>query len=121
MSSIAPILERSTGKIRFGVDNVKPAVDRLPTVFARSQFEQVLTTPLLAFSHDEAFETIADREIHPLALAVHAAFSEHRTFQLTPDIIWLTISQGFAQHINNHAEELRSSFVSHQGKEKLVA
>ncbi|WP_310484521.1 DUF4419 domain-containing protein [Chamaesiphon sp. VAR_48_metabat_403] len=121
MSSIAPILERSTGKIRFGVDDVKPAIDRLPTVFARSQFEQVLTTPLLAFSHDEAFETIADREIHPLALSVHAAFSEHRSLQLTPDIIWLTIAQGFAQHINNNAEELRASFVSHQGKEKLVA
>jgi hypothetical protein len=93
----------------------------LPTVFARSQFERVLTTPLLGFSHDEAFETIADREIHPLALAVHAAFSEHRSLQITPDIIWLTIAQGFAQHINNNAEELRSSFVSHQGKEKLVA
>ena len=121
MSSIAPILEHSTGKIRFRVDDVEAAVDRLPTVFARSQFERVLTTPLLAFSHDETFETIADGEIHPLALAVHAAFSEHRSLQLTPDIIWLTIAQGFAQHINNNAEELRSSFVSHQGKEKLVA
>jgi Domain of unknown function (DUF4419) len=121
MSSIAPILERNTGKIRFGVDDVKPAVDRLPTVFARTQFEQVLTTPLLAFSHEDTFETIADREIHPLALAVHTAFSEHRPLVLTPDIIWLTIAQGLAQHINNHAEELRANFVSHQGKEKLVA
>jgi hypothetical protein len=99
MSPIAPILERNTGKIRFAVDDVKPAVDRLPTIFARTQFEQVLTTPLLAFSHDETFETIADREIHPLALAVHTAFSEHRPLVLTPDIIWLTIAQGVAQHI----------------------
>ncbi|PSB54975.1 DUF4419 domain-containing protein [Chamaesiphon polymorphus] len=121
MSPIAPILERNTGKIRFAVDDVKPAADRLPTVFARSQFEQVLTTTLLAFSHDETFETIADREIHPLALAVHAAFSEHRPLVLTPDIIWLTIAQGVAQHINNNAEELRANFVSHQGKDKLVA
>jgi hypothetical protein len=40
--------------------------------------------------------------------------------RLTPDIIWITLAQGFAQHINNHAETLRSRFVEHQGKEKLI-
>ncbi len=121
MSAIAPILERATGKIRFGVDDVAPAIERLPTVFAKQQFEQILTTPFLAFSHNDTFHSIEDRQIHPLALSVHTAFSEHRSLSLTPDIIWLTIAQGFAHHINNNAEELRSSFVSHQGKEKLVA
>jgi hypothetical protein len=121
MSSIAPILERAIGKIRFGVDDVEPAGERLRAGSAKQQFEQTISTPLLAFSHDDRFEAIADREIHPLALAVHTAFSEHRPLLLTPDVIWLTIAQGFAQHVNHHAEELRSSFVSHQGKEKLVA
>lgn len=120
MSSIAPILEHSTGKIRFVVDNVQPAIERLPAISARLQFEQILTTPLLAFSHDDTFESIANRDIHPLAFAVHSAFSEHRPLVLTPDIIWLTIAQGFAHHLNNHAEKFRSNFVSHQGKEQLV-
>ncbi len=71
--------------------------------------------------HSSTLQTIADGgEIHPLALAVHKAFSEHRPLQLTPDIIWITLAQGFAQHINNHAETLRSRFVRHQGKEKLI-
>jgi Domain of unknown function (DUF4419) len=119
-SAIAPILERYTGKIRFAVDDVKPAVDRLPMVSARSQFEKILGSPLLSFSHDDAFETISGQDTHPLASAVHSAFSQHRPLSLTPDIIWLTIAQGFAHHVNNHAEELRSSFVKHQGKEKLL-
>jgi hypothetical protein len=51
---------------------------------------------------------------------VHTAFSEHRPLQLTPDIIWLTLAQGFAQHVNNNAEVLRSRFVKHQGKQMLT-
>jgi hypothetical protein len=31
----------------------------------------------------------------------------------------MTIAQGFAEHINNHAESLRSQFVKHQGKQEL--
>jgi hypothetical protein len=37
MSSIAPILERSTGKIRFGVDDVKPALVVQKNIFANKQ------------------------------------------------------------------------------------
>lgn len=125
MSSIAPILERSTDRIRFEVDDVTPALDRLPTVSAREQFERVLTTPLLSFSHADSLEVITDAlhaaDLHPLVLAIHQAFSQHRPLLLTPNIIWLTIAQGFAQHVNNNAESLRSNFVSHQGKERLVA
>src|SRR5262249_39459628 len=40
---------------------------------------------------------------------------------LTPDAIWLTLAQGFAQHINNHAEALRSRFVDHKGRVTLSA
>ncbi len=51
--------------------------------------------------------------------AVHLAFSQHRPLVLTPDAVWLTLAQGFAQHINNHAEALRSRFVGHKGKIEL--
>jgi hypothetical protein len=41
---------------------------------------------------------------------------DHRRLCLSPDIIWLLICQGVANHINANAEELRSRFVSHEGK-----
>lgn len=34
--------------------------------------------------------------------------------------MWLLIAQGFAIHVNEHAEEMRNHFVSHEGKKKLV-
>jgi hypothetical protein len=120
MSSIAPILEQTKGKIRFCVDEVAPTQTRLTVQAAKSQLEKSFQRQLLAFSHDDTYQVIQGGDIHPLVLAVHAAFSEHRPLLLTPDIIWLTLAQGFAQHINNHAETLRSRFVRHQGKQTLV-
>jgi hypothetical protein len=123
MSLIANIRSQTQGKIRFCIDEVKPARKPLLLQTAQSQIEEILGSPVLAFSHDDTVQTIAGDglyHIHPLALAVHTAFSEHRPLLLTPDTIWMTIAQGFVQHINHHAEDLRSHFVSHQGKVELV-
>lgn len=48
------------------------------------------------------------------------AYAEHRPIVITPDDVWLLISQGVAHHINQNAETLRDKFVSHQGKLELV-
>lgn len=119
MATIAPILHQAASKIRFCVDSVTPCLQPLPLQSAKLQFEQRYEKPLLAFSHSDSFEVLKDRGIHPLAAAVHYAFSEHRPLLLSPDIIWMVLAQGFAQHINNCAEKLRSSFVRHSGKKVL--
>ncbi len=48
-----------------------------------------------------------------------ASFSRHYPLVLSPDDVWLCIAQGFAQHVNNNAEALRSRFVQHEGKKKI--
>ena len=55
-----------------------------------------------------------------LAKAVHAAFYGHHPLVLSPDVIWLTIAQGLANHIDQNAEALRPHFVAHEGKKELV-
>mgnify|MGYP002845549692 CR=1 FL=1 len=54
-----------------------------------------------------------------LAKAVHAAFYGHHPLVLSPDVIWLTIAQGLANHVDQNAEKLRSAFVNHEGKELI--
>jgi len=54
------------------------------------------------------------------AKAVHAAFFDHHPLVLSPDVIWLTIAQGLAHHVDQNAEALRHKFVSHEGKKELV-
>lgn len=48
------------------------------------------------------------------------AYAEHRPLVLSPDMIWMAISQGFGQHVNRNAEKLRPMLVSHEGKADLV-
>ena len=47
------------------------------------------------------------------------AYASHRAVILSPDVIWLLISQGFAAHVNINSEELRDKIVYHQGKKTL--
>lgn len=47
------------------------------------------------------------------------AYAEHRPVVLSPDDVWLCISQGFAEHVNKNAETLRSRIVNHEGQMEL--
>lgn len=57
---------------------------------------------------------------HGLANAIIAAFSEHYPLVISPDVFWVTLTQSLANHINANAEQLRSKFVSHEGKKKIT-
>lgn len=48
------------------------------------------------------------------------AYAKHLSVTLSPDMIWLVISQGFARYVNAHAEELRPQLVNHEGKMDLA-
>ncbi|MDR3246959.1 MAG: DUF4419 domain-containing protein [Prevotellaceae bacterium] len=56
---------------------------------------------------------------HPVLYGFLKAYQDHRPITISPDIIWLLISQGFAQHVNNNAETLRSRFVDFEGQKEL--
>jgi hypothetical protein len=57
---------------------------------------------------------------HPVIAALQVAFSTHRPVALSPDIVWLTICQGFAHHVNAHAQSVRRRLVRHDGRVPLV-
>ncbi len=52
--------------------------------------------------------------------ALDQAFNRHYPLTLSPDDVWIAIAQGFAHHVNLHAEALRGRFVRHEGKVKLT-
>lgn len=51
---------------------------------------------------------------------MYQAYADHRPFVLSPDMVWLLISQGFARHVNANSEKLRHHFVDYSGKLTLV-
>lgn len=56
---------------------------------------------------------------HPFLTGILSAYKEHRPFVISPDIVWLLISQGFARHISNNAEEFRNQIVNFENKKTL--
>jgi len=57
---------------------------------------------------------------HSFFNGMYQAYADHRPFVLSPDMIWLLISQGFARHVNANSEKLRHYFVDFSGKISLI-
>ncbi len=57
---------------------------------------------------------------HALFETWNLAYARHYPLEITPDHIKLAILQGLAIHINESSETLRSRFVDHEGRKKLV-
>ena len=115
-SRTARVIEHSEDGITFEVDAVEKTPQKLLTEGAHRHFAKHSERLLLACSHQDSLEVVRENDVHPLAGAVHLAFSEHRPLRLTPDHIWLTIAQGFAHHVNNNSEVLRSRLIGFQDK-----
>ena len=101
--------------IRFAVDDVTPAAERLPTRRLADLYPDAV-----CLGGDPDAEVIEATGTHAVLGAVGRAFADHRPLVLSPDAIWLTIMQGLARHIRLHAEELRPLLVEHTGRKRLT-
>jgi len=116
------------------VSDVVPAADALPEVryatgvettllpwpgFLRRTRSRRFGQPVTACSRYHG-SLVADVAYHPMVAATFLAFNDHRPLTLTPDAIWLLISQGFANHVNANSETLRRRLVNHQGKLEII-
>ncbi|KIM34764.1 hypothetical protein M413DRAFT_450071 [Hebeloma cylindrosporum] len=52
--------------------------------------------------------------------SVTQAYNGHHHLILRPDDVWIAVLGQLNFYVNAHAEELRSQFVQHEGKKKLV-
>ncbi|MBX9691392.1 MAG: DUF4419 domain-containing protein [Cyanobacteria bacterium] len=108
--------------ITFLVDAVEPASELLTESKLgddlRCRLSQADGSPpikLLSWSGYNS-NCVASVSFHPLLGAVDLAFSQHRPLVLSPDMIWVTILQGLAQHVRINQDSLRHKLVQHDGK-----
>ena len=97
----------------FTVDPVEPATEPPRTITLREQ-----AGPVLAHGGDPEMRVLAV-EAPSLLRAIHHAFAEHRPLVISPDAVWLTITQGVAQHVRLNAERLRERLVRHRGRARI--
>jgi hypothetical protein len=128
---------RPTACITFPVDDVAPAASPRATCRPLEAVRALLEAPPQKFAADESaqgnptqgrleacwthtLDCVAGLGYHPLIAAAHLAFSEHRPLVLSPDVIWVTIVQGLAQHVQLSPETHRARLVRHEGKHRLT-
>ncbi|CAF0891196.1 unnamed protein product [Didymodactylos carnosus] len=61
-----------------------------------------------------------DYSMNPVLHSFMWAYNNHEDVILSPDDLWLMILIYFSKYVNDNAEQLRSLFVDHQGKKKLI-
>ncbi|MFV0269202.1 MAG: DUF4419 domain-containing protein [Draconibacterium sp.] len=57
---------------------------------------------------------------HSFFNGMYQAYADHRPFVLSPDMIWLLISQGFARHVSANPERFRNDFIDFDRKLSMV-
>lgn len=109
------VLRTPGSPIRFAVDDVQASTDRLPTAVLLDVMREKLSREVLLCPVGTRSVNAWSNNWNPLVDAVHVAFSRHLPLLLSPDMIWLTILQGFSHHVRENAESLRGRLVRHQG------
>ncbi|KAJ5165659.1 uncharacterized protein N7500_007489 [Penicillium coprophilum] len=99
-----------------------PRVSTVEELFARSCPEDQRQSQKLiqsSFPESSFRENHVSASQHGFVWAVFNAYSYHHNLIIRPEDVWFSILTQLSFFINAHAEELRSFFVSHEGKKEL--
>lgn len=107
--------------VSFEVDDVRPSTEVLATKDCLAAMQEKLARKIVMSPvRGRQIVDVETEFSNPLVEAIHLAFSRHLPLTLSPDAIWLTITQGFSHHVNQFPEALRGRLVNHLGQRELV-
>ncbi|MEM7182542.1 MAG: DUF4419 domain-containing protein [Spirochaetota bacterium] len=110
-------MEATINKITFQVEDIQKA----SYLLEEYEVESILHEFSKTINQSEAnHQSLVYAGSHAFLLGMHRAYADHRPFVLSPDMIWLLISQGFSKHVNYNSEALRDQIVGFQDKTTLT-
>ena len=111
---------RSIEMPTFKVDRVPKESSPLPhQILEQATRNRIGKVKPEAFSKTTRPTVFSGYSTHAFVSAVNLAYAQHYPLVLSPDAIWMCITQGLSQHINTNAEKLRNMFVEHEGKKEI--
>ena len=122
----ALILEQKPGSITFRVDlnlpkpkdpyfNGMSQAERLKRIGSSSYYNTDNSYIAASF-----WDTPVMLDDTPFFTGMVRAFADHRPITLSPDVIWMLISQAFSHDVNANPEKFRDKFVDFEGKMDLI-
>jgi hypothetical protein len=91
-------IKKTDNAVSFQVSDVEQATDKLATAKPNAYLAGRIGRPVEACS-TYTTNLVRDVTVNPLLAAAKLAFDQHRPLCLSPDMIWLTVLQGVAEHL----------------------
>ena len=125
------IIRQTDGSITFVVDEgLEPITERYKHFYDGEQMAKAILSKDKTIFNDAYYNIVAtsfadaknlkNPEKDAFFQSVLRAYKMHKSLTLSPDMVWLLISQGFARYVNAHSEALRPQLVNHAGKMDLA-
>lgn len=111
---------RISNSKRFDVDDVLIARKFLLTNQGKKVFENQLNRKIMFMPREHKNAELISTHNNILIQTIHKSFDEHRPLVLSPDIIWLAITQGTSIHINENFKSLEKVIFKKNKPKKLV-
>lgn len=123
-ASAQEIINQDNGSVTFWVDGELPNPKQYDAYIGRSVstgqyvFKSSVEKDSLLFLEPVYGKSFLKST--PFFNGMVTAYSYHNPVVLSPDVIWLLISQGFSHYVNENSERLRSLFVDFNGRKTLT-
>lgn len=125
-NSINELVFGEDGGITFSVEKVTPPDEPLFVMSGRAVAEHWTEEEGKSTDPESVIATSFDRDSlvemgrNPLFSMITEAYATHRPITLTPDVVWMAISQALSHQIYMHADQYRDRLVDHQGVKQLI-
>jgi len=115
-----PVISKGKDHITFKVNSVEYSKTPFEKVPYREALEHRLGSAVEGMPASMFNDSLIPVGVNGFVAAVHLAYARHYPLIIRPDMIWLVICQGLAEHINAHSDSLRPMIVDHSDKIKLT-
>jgi hypothetical protein len=88
--------------------------------FQQQQEQQQQSSTIADTTNESNRKELLTIEMNPFLNAIHLAYGYHLPLTISPDVIWHLVVSATSIHINKYSEQLRTRFVDHEGKKRLV-
>ena len=131
---INSLFAQSNNNISFTLEELDPPTALLETKTIDGIYKELLredykshvgSVDKLAAQCGIIANSFGDRQIvgkygyNPFFFGLCEAYANHRPVVLSPDVIWILISQGFANHINSNSRHFRNQIVDFDDRKEL--
>lgn len=114
------VILQSNAQTKIYCDDVEKAKEPFPQVTYEECIETRIGSKFEACDLKLRNQMYVKTSLHPFVSTLFTAYNDHRPISISPDMIWLLICQGFANHINLNQESLKTKFVSFDDQKKLT-